>query len=102
MNRLFFAAFLPLLCFISPALADDAPFRQVTGDYALTFPRDHGAHRDFETEWWYVTGHIKDDENATFGFELVFFRVGMRQDPGLKSDWKMDSFYFAHFALTDD
>jgi len=22
----------------------------------FAFPRDHGAHPDFHTEWWYVTG----------------------------------------------
>ena len=27
---------------------------------ALAFPRDHGAHPDLRTEWWYVTGHARD------------------------------------------
>ena len=25
----------------------------------LVFPRDHGAHPEFRTEWWYVTGWLK-------------------------------------------
>ena len=24
----------------------------------LAFPRDHGAHPEFRTEWWYVTGAL--------------------------------------------
>ena len=24
----------------------------------LMFPRDHGAHPEFRTEWWYVTGAL--------------------------------------------
>ena len=24
----------------------------------LIFPRDHGAHPDYRTEWWYVTGAV--------------------------------------------
>ena len=25
------------------------------------FPRDHGSHPDFKTEWWYFTGNLKSD-----------------------------------------
>jgi putative ABC transport system permease protein len=27
---------------------------------ALVFPRDHGAHPELRTEWWYVTGQARD------------------------------------------
>ena len=36
------------------------------GDYptvrpgaALQFPRDHGSHPQFRSEWWYITGWLK-------------------------------------------
>jgi predicted secreted hydrolase len=57
----------------------------------VRFPQDEGPH-DSLAEWWYYTGHLRDDSGEEFGFELVFFR-GIRGDrpPG----------YAAHFAVTD-
>lgn len=37
----------------------------------LAFPRDHGAHPQFRTEWWYVTGAL-DSPQADIGFQLTF------------------------------
>jgi predicted secreted hydrolase len=41
----------------------------------LVFPRDHGAHPDFRTEWWYLTGWLDGHGGEKFGFQLTFFRV---------------------------
>ena len=77
------------------------------------FPRDHGAHRDFKTEWWYFTGNVRDAKSGReFGYELTFFRQGIRP-PGERrpaaaegegsprSRFATDDFRFAHFAVTD-
>ncbi|PZR76545.1 MAG: carotenoid 1,2-hydratase [Chthoniobacterales bacterium] len=68
------------------------------------FPRDHHAHRDFKTEWWYFTGNVFDAEGHRFGYELTFFRQGIRppaeRDPN-SSRFIVDDLKFAHFALTD-
>ncbi|MEO6321762.1 MAG: lipocalin-like domain-containing protein, partial [Polaromonas sp.] len=42
----------------------------------LAFPRDRGAHPDFRTEWWYITGHATSSGagRRSFGFQLTFFR----------------------------
>lgn len=98
-------ALLVLLLFFvaQPANADSNAFSQVLAPRPFTFPRDHGAHPDFQTEWWYFTGHLEGEQKRTFGFELVFFRVGLR--PGAvdsQSNWATNSLYLAHFALTDD
>lgn len=66
------------------------------------FPRDHGAHPDFKTEWWYYTGHLKSDAGESFGYQLTFFRVGLRKpDPQARSAWRADTVYFAHLAVSD-
>ena len=39
----------------------------------LVFPRDHGSHPDFRTEWWYITGYAMSGERE-FGFQVTFFR----------------------------
>ena len=69
---------------------------------AFQFPRDHGAHPEFKTEWWYYTGHLKTKEGETFGYQLTFVRVGVRKpDAQARSAWRADTIYFAHLAVSD-
>lgn len=74
--------------------------------YAFVFPRDHGAHPDYQSEWWYYTGHVRTKAGRRFGYELTFFRVGLRPgdpQPGpAQSRWRGHELYPAHFALTDE
>jgi predicted secreted hydrolase len=68
----------------------------------FSFPRDHGAHPEFKTEWWYYVGHLKAASGESFGYQLTFFRVALRKpDPQARSAWSLDTVYFAHLALTD-
>ena len=39
----------------------------------LRFPRDHGSHPTWATEWWYLTGQVRA-EGALWGFQMTFFR----------------------------
>ena len=45
------------------------------------FPKDHGAHPDFRTEWWYFTGNLSDDKGNKYGYQLTFFRHGFKYEP---------------------
>lgn len=66
------------------------------------FPQDHGAHPGFRTEWWYFTGNLKDAAGGRYGYQLTFFRQGLRKDPpGHSGPWEVRDIYLAHFALTD-
>jgi len=66
------------------------------------FPRDHGAHPEYQTEWWYYVGHLKGPSGESFGYQLTFFRAALRQpDPKARSAWALNTIYFAHLALTD-
>jgi predicted secreted hydrolase len=66
------------------------------------FPRDHGAHPDYKTEWWYYVGHLTAASGESFGYQLTFFRVALRKpDPQARSAWSLHTVYFAHLALTD-
>ena len=68
------------------------------------FPRDHHPHAEFKTEWWYFTGNVFDAEGRQFGYELTFFRHGIKpraaRDPK-SSRFIVDDLKFAHFAVTD-
>ncbi len=81
-------------------------FAIATAPYHFSFPRDHGSHPKYQSEWWYYTGHLKTDDGRRFGYELTFFRIGLRPgDPRptpTQSRWRGHELYPAHFALTDE
>lgn len=90
----------------------------------LAFPRDHGSHPAFRTEWWYITGWLRDDASAAgardrgqaraapddpsavahdgdFGVQVTFFR----HRPGIAEDsasrFAPRQLLFAHAAIAD-
>ena len=70
--------------------------------YDFSFPRDHGAHEELKTEWWYYTGHLQTASGRRYGFELTFFRVGVvPPSVPMKSRWDLHDLGLAHFAITD-
>jgi predicted secreted hydrolase len=68
----------------------------------FSFPRDHGPHPEFRTEWWYYTGNLEGAEGRPLGFQLTFFRHALKPgSPARVSDWGATQIYLAHFAVTD-
>lgn len=65
----------------------------------FSFPLDHGMHPEFETEWWYFTGHLYREgqtpfkDPAPYGFQLTFFRRATASDNG-------QQVFLAHAALS--
>lgn len=57
------------------------------------FPRDHGSHPEFRTEWWYVTGHLNAPNGQRFGFQVTFFRQAATAAG--------EPLFLAHCALLD-
>jgi len=77
-------------------------FAQALPGYDFQFPRDHGAHNEYRTEWWYYTGHLQTDGGHRYGFEVTFFRVGVvPPDEARASNWDLRNLAPAHFAITD-
>jgi predicted secreted hydrolase len=84
--------------------AEAGSFARADGVRELTFPKDYGPHEDFQTEWWYYTGNLADENGREFGYQLTFFRRGLSgqaEQAGRSSAWASDQVYLAHFALTD-
>lgn len=71
------------------------------------FPRDHGPHDEYQTEWWYYTGNLSTPEGRHFGYQLTFFRRALvppeeqRVVAERPSAYAFSQVYFAHFAVTD-
>ncbi|MFQ5913017.1 MAG: lipocalin-like domain-containing protein [Nitrospinota bacterium] len=95
-----------------PGLSQQTPaggFLTARPGYQYRFPRDHAAHPGLKTEWWYYSGHLKANTGERFGFQLTFFRSGLRPPAkrggagasSPKSRWAVRDLYFAHFAVSD-
>jgi predicted secreted hydrolase len=67
----------------------------------LRFPADHGAHPQFRTEWWYVTGWLRTPEGRDLGFQVTFFRSRPPVDERNPSAFAPRQIIFAHAALSD-
>jgi predicted secreted hydrolase len=67
----------------TPRAADPQP---------VTLPADDAPH-DRLTEWWYYTGHLRDETGGRWGFEFVIFRA---ERGGFPVTWA------SHLALTDE
>ncbi len=99
-----------LICFINQDIvaagspSSTSRFSSAEPGYAYAFPRDHGSHEQFQTEWWYFTGHLHGENGRRFGYELTFFRRGIDSPQAWNnpSKWAMRHVYLAHFALTDE
>ena len=98
MKRRAFVA-LPLAALSLRASGIDFP--PVVRGRALAFPRDHGAHSDYRTEWWYVTGIVHGSERDELGVQVTFFR----SRPGVAEDspsrFAPRQLVFAHAAVAE-
>ena len=96
----------PVTALASPSVAAALPSAAPFAPRPLVFPRDHGAHTDTRTEWWYVTGELASDQarDRVFGFQITFFRTRLgtagsalqRQNGALAPKHLL----FAHAAVT--
>src|SRR5262245_40715376 len=69
----------------------------------VILPRDHFSHPEFKTEWWYYTGQLETEDGSLYGYQVTFFRYGLRdrqQDKAAEPPLFTD-LYLAHFALSD-
>jgi predicted secreted hydrolase len=70
----------------------------------LHFPRDHGAHLDARTEWWYATGWLGASEGEgelpALGFQVTFFRSRTGLAAENRSRFAARQLLFAHAAVT--
>ena len=95
--------YLPSSTLHLPSSIHAEDFKRALPGKTFSFPRDHFSHPEFRTEWWYYSGHLNDQERRSYGYQLTFFRTGLkRETKNQKSKWTIQNLYFAHLALTDE
>jgi predicted secreted hydrolase len=82
-----------------PRLVSAVTYDAVERGSALAFPRDHGAHPGFRTEWWYITGWLEREGAAACGFQITFFRSRTGHADDNPSRFAPKQLLFAHAAL---
>ncbi len=95
---------LLLLLLAPPASIAQAPptaFAPVTPGRPLVFPYDFGAHPDFRTEWWYVTGWLKTADGKPLGFQVTFFRSRTEHSRANPSAFAPRQLVIGHAALSN-
>jgi predicted secreted hydrolase len=101
---------LLFMCSLAPARSGEdesraAPafaYERALPGRMLSFPGDHYSHPNFQTEWWYYTGHLTTESGRLYGYQLTFFRFGVRdRQDGLEEKPLFTDLYMAHFALSD-
>ena len=86
---------------------DESDFLSISGPCNLTFPKDHGPHPGYRTEWWYYTGNLQAESGARFGYQLTFFRSqispsdAQKKWPRPTSAWRTQQIYLGHAAVSD-
>ena len=97
-----------LLVISRPAVAEaSSNYLTITGPCNLEFPKDHGAHPGYRTEWWYYTGNLHSATGDLYGFQLTFFRSQISPPgadkawPNPPSAWRTQQIYSAHAAVSD-
>jgi predicted secreted hydrolase len=95
-----FIAFLLLTFAVALPGQAEAPIGKVVPGRAFSFPADHGAHPDYRTEWWYVTGWLEVD-GRPLGFQVTFFRSRVSGQDANPSRFAPQQILIAHAALSD-
>ncbi len=78
-------------------------FPQVTQPRDFKFPEDHLAHTTYRSEWWYFTGHLKEQGQTEFryGFQFTIFRHALTPSSEKSANWASPQIYMGHLAITD-
>jgi len=104
---IFLLILLPIFIALPATTAETGDYLAVTGPCDLEFPKDHGAHPGYRTEWWYYTGNLRSENGNQYGFQLTFFRSQIsppgaeKKWPRPASAWRTSQVYLAHAAVTD-
>ena len=89
------------LVLVAAATVAASGYPDVTPGARVALPADAGAHPEFRTEWWYVTGWLATADGAPLGFQVTFFRTRPTPDTANPSAFAARQVLIAHAAVSD-
>ena len=76
-------------------------FKVADPNYKITFPKDHGPHKNFRIEWWYFTANLKSESIDNLGIQWTLFKNNLTPNSRTKPT-SLNGFWMAHSAITTD
>jgi predicted secreted hydrolase len=76
-------------------------FNVADPSYQITFPRDHGPHKNFRIEWWYFTANLKSQSIENLGVQWTLFKSNLTPISSKKTNY-VNGFWMAHSAITTE
>ena len=75
--------------------------------FDLKFPKDHNAHYDFKTEWWYITANLKNTNGDLFGIQWTLFRNksdlnNLKSTENIRNPWISNQLWMAQEVFTSE
>ena len=103
MNRKILAFLFCFWLFGYNSLADEHSdeFNLADPGYQITFPKDHGPHKNFRIEWWYLTSNLKSESIENLGIQWTLFKSNLTPISSKKPS-QLNGFWMAHSAITTD
>ncbi len=77
---------------------DSLLYPDVEPNKDLIFPKDHGGHPDYRTEWWYLTAWL-ESKQGPLGLQITFFRSRTPYARNNPSRFAPKQLLLAHAAL---
>lgn len=96
--------FLILIALLAGFSLPRAEYGKLDSAREVTLPRDHYAHQEFRTEWWYFNGFLGESSDPEYAFHLAFFVRRTESDLILNMlpiRWLANPVHLAHFSLID-
>ena len=86
--------------------ADASGYSKVLPGRILELPKDFAPHRDFKSEWWYLTGNLDFTGSPApvgVGYQFTLFRqsTGIPFHGPRQSRWAARHGYMCHLAVSD-
>jgi len=95
-------AFLSIpLALVAARAGAQIRYAGVSPESVPEFPRDHGSHPEFRTEWWYITAWTRDSAGRDLGVQITFFRNRPGVAESGASRFAPRQLLFAHAAVAD-
>ncbi|WP_042013178.1 lipocalin-like domain-containing protein [Aeromonas fluvialis] len=76
-------------------------FKKAQPGQRVILPADHATHPDYRSEWWYLTGNLKDEQGRHYGMQWTLFRQGIEREFKSNNPWLVPQLWLAQFAITD-